>query len=299
MKKINYRKIFKKITILATILIAVFLAIFIFLQTIKQVPTKGDWKDTLKVLSTVEFNGNLVTVRNVRNFQYDAKENPTVEAYYDKTYNLDDLVKVWYITEPFNPGSPFAHTFLSFEFSGNIFLSITIEGRLTKDQQYSALNGTLRTFPLMYIAADEKDAVYVRTNVQKADVYLYPLKANPKDGRLLLVDMLNRMNELAVHPAWYNSIFANCTSSIAQHVNKIWPGLLPTFDWQVVLTNHADELALSKGLLDTNLPLDQARNKFYITDISQKIGYVDNYSVLIRENGRSVATSSLLSKLVK
>ena len=96
------------------------------------------------------------------------------------------------------------------------------------------------------------------------------------------------MNELAVHPAWYNSIFANCTSSIAQHVNKIWPGLLPTFDWQVVLTNHADELALSKGLLDTDLPLDQARKKFYITDISQKLGYVDNYSVLIRELGHAV-----------
>ena len=281
-KKIPFRKIFKY----TSLLVILFITVFIIWQANKKVPTEGDWKDTLKVLSTADFNGDFVTVRNVRNFQYDVNENPTVENYYDRTYDLSKLKKVWYITEPFNQGSPFAHTFLSFEFSDGLYLAITIEGRLTKGQQYSALNGTIRTFPLMYITSDERDAVYVRTNIQKAIVYLYPLKANQTDGRLLLVDMLNRMNELAIHPAWYNSIFANCTSSIAKHVNKIWPGLLPLFDWQVVLTNHADELALDKGLIDTTLSIEQARQKFYITDISQKIGYADNYSELIRQNGK-------------
>ena len=61
-----------------------------------QVPTNGDWKDTLKVLSTAEFKGkDLVTVKNIRNFQYDEKANPTVEKYYDKTYDLSKIVKVW------------------------------------------------------------------------------------------------------------------------------------------------------------------------------------------------------------
>ncbi len=286
-KRTKFREIFRSIGLL----VLIFFVFFIIVQVFKKVPTEGDWKDTLKVLSTAEFKGNLVTVRNVRNFQYDENENPTVEDYYDKTYDLDKLSKVWYITEPFNPGSPFAHTFLSFEFSDGSFLSITIEGRLTKSQQYSMWSGTIRTFPLMYIAADERDAVYVRANIQKAEVYLYPLRANPKDGRLLLVDMLNRMNELSVHPDWYNSIFANCTSSIASHVNKIWPGILPWFDWQVLFTNYADSLALEKGLLDTDLPLDQARQKFYISDISKKIGYVDNYSVLIRQPAREVTPS--------
>jgi len=220
-------------TFLKSLLISILIviAVFIIWQASLKVPTEGDWRDTLKVLSTAEFHDNLVTVKNVRNFQYDADANPTVEAYYDKTYDLDKLKKVWYITEPFNPGSAFAHTFLSFEFSGGAFLAITIEGRLTKEQKYSAIDGTLRTFPLMYIAADERDAIFVRANILKAEVYVYPLKANQKDGRLLLVDMLNRMNDLSIHPAWYNSIFANCTSSIAKHVNKIWPGTLPTFDW--------------------------------------------------------------------
>jgi hypothetical protein len=288
MKKIHFWKILGYFGIL----VVVFVSAFLVWQYTKKVPTQGDWKDTLKVLSTADFNGNLVTVKNVRNFQYDASGTPTVEAYYDKKYDLNKLVKVWYITEPFDPGSLFSHTFLSFEFSDGSYLAITIEARLLKGQQYGIITGLMRTFPLMYIAADERDVVYVRTNINKEEVYIYPLLANQKNGRLLLVDMLKRMNDISVHPTWYNAIYANCTSSIAAHVNKIWPGLLPRFDWQVLFTSYADQLALDRGLLDTTLPLDQARKKFYVTDIAQKIGYVNNFSVLIRQPGQEATSSS-------
>ncbi len=259
------------------------LAIFAIWQLFIPVPTNSDWKDTLKILSTAEFNGDAVTVKNIRNFQYDAAGNPTVEEYYDKTYDLTQLKKVWYIVDPFDPGSPFAHTYLSFEFQDESFLSITIEARLTKSQKYSIWGGIVHTYPLMYIAADERDVVYLRTNIHIDQMYMYPLKANPADGRLLLTDMLRRMNDLGVHPVWYTAYNANCTSSIADHVNKIWPGLLPTFDWQAILTGFADKLALDRGLLDTTLPLDEARKKFYVTDKAQQIGYVPEFSELLRK----------------
>lgn len=277
MKK--YRKVLKY----TGLLVALFLVVFVIWQVTKKIPTEGDWKDTLKALSTAEFDGNLVTVKNVRNFQYNASGTPVVEDWYDETYDLNKLVKVWYITVPFNSGSPFAHTFLSFQFSDGSYLAITIEARLRKDQEYNPWNGFLRSFPLMYIAADERDVVYVRANIFNDGLYIYPLRANPADGKLLLVDMLKRMNDLSEHPTWYNAVFANCTSSIADHVNKIWPGLLPKLDWQVLFTGYADKLALDSNLLDTSLPLDQARKKFYVTDISQKVGYVSNYSDLIRK----------------
>jgi len=279
----NRRKFWKALKWIG-IVILIFAAGFVLLQAQKKVPTEGDWKDTLKILSTAEFKGDLVTVRNVRNFQYNASGTPVVETYYDKTYDLNKLVKVWYVTVPFNPGSPFAHTFLSFQFADGSYLAITIEARLTKNQQYGLWPGLTRTYPLMYIAADERDVIYERTDIFKDDMYVYPLKADPKDGRLLLADMLKRMDELYANPTWYNAIFANCTSSIASHVNKIWPGILPRFDWQVVFTNYADKLALDKGLLDTNLPLDQARKKFYVTDIAEKVGYASNFSSLIRQH---------------
>jgi len=289
MKKINYRKIFKYLCLS----IAILLAIFVIWQWSEKVPTQGNWQDTAKLLSTAQFNGNLVTVKNIRNFQYDASNTPTVEAWYDKTYDLNKLVKVWYIVVPFNPTSPFAHTFLSFQFSDGSYLAISIEARLMKNQEYSIMTGLIHTFPLMYIAADERDVIYDRASISKDDLYLYPLRATPADGRLLLTDMLDRMNDLSANPTWYNGIYSNCTSNIAASVNKIWPGLLPTLDWEVLFTSYSDKLALDKGLLDTNLPIDQARKRFYITNVSQKVGYVPDYSELIREPGEEATTSGV------
>lgn len=252
-----------------------------------KVPARtGDWQTELARLSTATFQGDLVTVHNVRNFRYNGseKDKDIRVAYYDKTYDLNQLKKVWYITEPFNGLSIAAHTFLSFEFINGDFLSITIEARLVKGQQYDIFKGLLHTYPIMYIAADERDVVLLRANVRKSDEFVYPVRlSKPENARLLLFDMLRRMNDLAVHPEWYNTVTDNCTSRIAYHVNRISPHRLPSVSWQEWLTGYADALALEKGLLDTNLPLDQARKKFYITKRSQEIGDVEDYSIRIRQ----------------
>lgn len=93
---------------------------------------------------------------------------------------------------------------------------------------------------------------------------MYPVKLEKQEnaGRLL-TSMLKKMNELVTtDPAWYNTLFSNCTSSIAKHVNEITPERISNFSWQLWLTASADELALQHGLLDTELPIDQARIKF-------------------------------------
>ena len=250
----------------------------------KPVPTVGDWQTPLAVLSTAEFNGDLVTVKNVRNFQYDEAENVTKADYYDRTYDLNKIVKVWYLVEPFKGLKIAAHTFVSFEFSDGNFLSITIEARKLKGQEYNLFYGLFHTYPLMYIAADERDSVFVRTNIRKDDLYVYPVKlAKAENARLLLVDMLNKMNNLIVHPYWYNTLWANCTSNIVYHVNHVSQNRLPQVPWQAWLTGYADELAYKMGLLDVNSTLEEARKKYYVTKRSQEFGYVANYSQFIRQ----------------
>lgn len=264
------------------------LALFIFFawQAAKQPATTGDWQSPLAVLSTAEFRGSQVTMKNVRNFRYRGSENEAdIEpAYYDKTYDLRQLVKVWYVVEPFQSFRVAAHTFLSFEFSNGDFLSISIEARKLKGQDYNLFWGLLHTYPIMYIAADERDAIFVRANIRKSEVYVYPVKlSRPENASRLLVDMLKQMNSLVVHPSWYNTLFANCTSMIAYHINRISPSRLSEDAWQLWLTGYADELALQQGLLDTDLPLAQARQKYYVTERSQAVGYAANYSRLIRQ----------------
>lgn len=273
-------KIIKKI-------LFVFLFIFLILlvwQITKKSSLNGDWQEQLAIASKAEFNGDLVTVKNVRNFRYYPTEHDMHTGYYDRTYDLNQIKRVWYTTEPFNKNNSAAHTFVSFEFNSGDFLAISIEARKTKDQTYSIWKGMLHTYPLIYIAADERDVTILRANIRKDKVYVYPIKLeNKENARLLLVDMLNKMNDLTIHPEWYNTLFSNCTSSIAKHINKLSPGRIPVFSWQLWLTASADELALNHGLLDTDLSIEKAREKFFITDISQKIGDIPNYSIEIRK----------------
>jgi len=259
------------------------LAIFLLWQWLKVPPKNGDWQEPLLVQAHADFNGNFVTIKNVRNFRYDAQEEKSFPAYYNQTYDLNKLSKVWYIVEPFKAREYAAHTFLSFEFLDEKYITISIEARKKKGQEYSILMGILRTYPLMYIAADERDAILMRTNIRKNKVYLYPVKITADQAKILFVDILERMNDLDENPVWYNTFTANCTSAIAYHINKIWPDKLPKFLWQSWITGFAEKLAFKKGLLDTNLSIDQAREKYYVTDVSQKIGDIPDYSKIIRE----------------
>lgn len=274
------KKIFKS----AGIILAILLIIFLVWQNLKKPALTGDWQEQLKIASTAEFKGDMVTVHNVRNFRYFPAEADMHPDYYDRTYDLNGIKKVWYVAEPFNENKVAAHTFLSFEFNNGDFLSITIEARKTKGQTFNIYKGMIHTYPLMYIAADERDAILLRANIRKDKVYVYPVKfSKPENAKLLLTDMLNKMNDLLIHPIWYNSFWANCTSSIVYHINKLSPGRVSMFSWQLWLTASADELALKHGLLDTNLTIDKARKKYFITDRSIKVGDVPNYSRLIRQ----------------
>ncbi|MCF7833843.1 MAG: DUF4105 domain-containing protein [Candidatus Pacebacteria bacterium] len=265
------------------ILICIF-CLFVFWQISKEVPTEGDWQEHLAILAKAEFNDDFVTIKNVRNFRYFPTEKDMIPAYYDKTYDLREIKKVWYVSEPFNEATFAAHTFLSFEFTNGDFLAISIEARKTKEQNFSIWKGMLHTYPLMYIPADERDVMLLRANVRKDKVYVYPVKLTEnKNARLLLVDMLERMNELnSTDRSWYNTFYANCTSSIVRHINKITSNRISMFSWRLWLTASADDLALRVGLLDTDLPIKEAREKYFISDISEKIGDMGDYSIKIR-----------------
>lgn len=272
-------KILKKVFVLLLCILVVVVLSIVF----KKAPSTGNWQEQLAIGSTAEFNGDLVTVKNVRNFRYGPTEADMHPAYYDKTYDLTKIKQIWYVTEPFNENKVAGHTFVSFEFENGDFLAISIEARKTKDQHYSIWQGAINTYPLIYIAADERDVLLLRANLRKDRVYVYPVKlSKPENARLILVDMLEKMNDLLVHPTWYNTMFANCTSAIAGHINKITPGRISIFSWQLWLTASADELALKHGLLDTDLSIEKAREKYNVNDASERVGDVPSYSAEIR-----------------
>ena len=258
-----------------------FLVLIVVHLTIKP-SNDRDWSLDQKVLPYADIDQNLVNVHNVRNFSYDSTTSYTPD-YYDKTFDLDKIKRVWYVVEPFSgiPGS--AHTFLSFEFDGNQFVSISVEIRKEKGETYSPIKGLFNQYELMYVIADERDVIKLRSNYRKDLVYLYPGRTTVEKAQKLFLDMIERANILKDHPEFYNTITNTCTTNIVRHINKITPDKVPFFNLRVLLPANSDKLAHDLGLIDTDLPFDQARGKFFINDRAVKYADSADFSVKIRE----------------
>ena len=82
-------------------------------------------------------------------------------------------------------GSPWmAHPIASFQFANAPPLCFSIETRKEIGESYSAIGGFFRQFELIYVVADERDVIRVRTNFRRGeDVYLYRTTAPPEKAR--------------------------------------------------------------------------------------------------------------------
>ena len=123
-------------------------------------------------------NGDLVTIHNIRNFDY-RTETDFTPRYYTKTFDLREVDSVDVIAS-YWMGDAIAHIFLSFGFSGKDFIAISIETRRQRHQSYSTVAGFFKQYELFYVVADERDLIRLRTNYRKdppEDVYIYRTRA--------------------------------------------------------------------------------------------------------------------------
>lgn len=240
-----------------------------------------NWSVDQAILPYAEINGNEVKVYNIRNFHYRSVSDYD-PSYYETTFNLDDIKSVDFVMSPFSTNPNAAHTFLSFGFEGGRYVSISVEIRKEKGEKFSAFKGLFNQYELMYVVADERDVISLRANFRKDKVYVYPGKTSKENMQALFVDMLTRANQLKNKPEYYNSIFNTCTTNLVKHINNISPGRIH-FDIRILLPGKADELALQLGLIDTDLPLYDARKKYMINPQAEK--YQDSlyFSTRIRE----------------
>jgi len=242
----------------------------------------GDWRREHAVLPDVVFEGDLVEVRGIRNFSYITADSFIVD-YYDRTFDLRQVASVWFVISVFNPGRRgLAHTFLSFGFDNGDFVSISIEARQENGESYSFTKGVLRRFEVIYVIGDERDIVGTRA-IQRDDVvYLYPLRAEREKIRGLFVDVLTAAQELHDSPAFYNTLTNNCTSRLHDHVNRIAPGRVPG-GWKIFFPGYTDEVIFDRGLIDTELSLSEARDRFRINEKARRYAGSADFSGRIRE----------------
>lgn len=242
-----------------------------------------NWAADQRVLPSVEFEGDQVHIKNIRNFTYRTKDDYD-PAYYDKTFDLSKIETVWYIVEPFSDWEGAAHTFLSFGFEDDEYIAVSVEIRKEEGEKFSSWKGLLRRYELMYVIGDERDLIKLRSNYRHDEVFVYPVKATKEKVHELFVDMLTRVNEIHEKPEFYNTALNTCTTNIVSHINAIMPDRIP-FDFRILFPGYSDAFAHELGLIDTSLPFEQARAYFKINDRAEEFADDPDFSVKIREFG--------------
>jgi len=210
--------------------------------------------------------------------------------YYDQTYDLSQLKSVDFVMIPFNDARYLAHTMLSFGFENGDYVGVSVEVRLEKGESYDAAIGLFNQFELIYVVADERDLIRVRTEYRDVDVLIYPTKATPEQGRKLFADIMKRVNKLKDEPEYYDTLSNNCTTNIVQHINTLTPDAIP-HDFRVLLPGYADNLAYDLGLIDNSVPFAEARRRARVNDLALR--YRDDLHFSQRIRGQDVPQNKL------
>jgi hypothetical protein len=237
------------------------------------------WQPDVAQTAWAEINGDEVTIHNVRNCDYRTHtdftphwETRTVRL--SQITGMDVAINYW--------GSPWiAHPIVSFQFSDGLPLCFSIETRKTIGQQYSTLEGFYRQYTLIYVVADERDCIRLRTNYRREDVYLYHTLASPAQARQRFREYINTVNVLHENPRWYNAVTSNCTTSIrAQRAVK----LRAPWDWRILLNGKADEMLYQDHAIATGgLSFTELKQRSLIDERARAADQNPDFSNIIRE----------------
>ena len=267
---------FRRIVLLVAIAAALpFLAV-----RVRTPSSERDWVRSQSILPRVTVRGDLVEIRNVREFAYRTEESFD-EHYATRVYDLRKLDSVWYAVSRFGSIPGMAHSFLTFGF-GDDYVAISVEARREKGETYGPVRGLLREYELLYVVGSESDVIGLRTNIWKEGVSLYPIRATPEKMREAFLGMTRRAEALAVRPEFYNTLTNSCISNIVSHVNDVKPDSIP-FGFRNILPGFTDRVAYDQGLIATDLPFDQIDEAFRIDAAAQRYGLRPGFSKAIRE----------------
>jgi hypothetical protein len=262
------------------IFLAAFLLLLAWWSAIPPLQNR-EWAPEYARLPHATISGDLVTIHNIRNFDY-RTETDFTPRYYDKTFDLRELDSVDLFAS-YWMGDAIAHTIVSFGFSGKDFLAVSIETRRERHESYSSIAGFFKQYELFYVVADERDLIRLRTNYRKdppEDVYLYRTLAPPANARRIFLDYVREINSLAEKPEFYNSLTTNCTTSILTHT-RVNPGHLP-LSWKVLLSGYVPEYIYENRRIDTSLPFEELRRRSHINSAAHAADKSPDFSQRIR-----------------
>jgi hypothetical protein len=246
-----------------------------------QIPPSNnrEWADDVSRTLSGSVDGNMVTLHDVRNFEWRSDTDYT-KRWETRTYDLSRLDSVDLITSYWSMKA-IAHVLVSFGFNDGQHVVFSVEIRREKQESFSEIGGFFKEFELSVIAADERDVVRVRTNVRGEDDYLYHIRMPVEHMRSLFLAYVNEANTLVNTPRWYNTITVNCTTLVYHMMNRI-VGTLP-LDYRLLFSGYLPEYVYEVGGLDPRYSLEQLRAFGRITERARAADRSATFSQDIRQ----------------
>jgi hypothetical protein len=247
---------------------------------IKSPSNDKNWQTQFQILPSVELQNDTIRIKNVRDYRYNDNDTIAEARYLDESYRLSEFKQAWFGLSHFG-NNGLAHAFLSFEFTGEKFLVVSIEARLEEKHVdgYSPIRGLFRGYTKTIVLATEQDVIGLRTHIRGEAVYLHKLDVPELYTKPLLLNFLREAQVLNRKPTFYNTVVDNCmTGLLAQsdQFRSIWSW----FDMRILLPGNSDEIAYDLGFIDTTKSLEKVRESVLVdsnvtqiddADFSQKI----------------------------
>jgi Domain of unknown function (DUF4105) len=241
----------------------------------------GNWQADVDRPAWVEMAGDRMIIHNLRNCDY-RTETDYSNCWSDRTVNLSELrgADLFFTTW----GVPYiGHPIVSFWFGDNQHVAFSIEARYKGGQDYSAILGFFRQYELIFVAADERDVIRLRTNFRKdEEVFLYRASMGADSARAIFLTYVRYLNHLKDNPEWYNALTRNCTTTLDTQISKEVANPQP-WNYQFLVNGTLDELLYGRGRLVTDgLSFQDLKSRAHINADARAADNSPEFSALIR-----------------
>lgn len=247
------------------IILKIFLYIFLFLLLFilfKKPSAEKDWTDDAIILPQVSISTSTIEVQQIRDWRY-KKGEVVSKNFYSETFDPKKIKTVYFLLNPFGKWEGVGHTFFLFEFEDGKTVSISVEARREKGEDYGAIRGLFNNYEQWYTWGSAADLFSRRAVYHNEDLYMYPLLISQETGQGLFIDLAKQTSQIATHPRFYNTVFSNCTNVLADSANRVHKGSIP-WTFARIFTGYSDNKLYELGLISQDESFDETFKKSQI-----------------------------------